>query len=276
MTTNRRYRALLALFGFAVICTTLSASRRLVEGLMPFWVMCCQTLGMSASGDVKFWMTSLALVAAVTILLLGLGVFVRRSWKTYQFVSHLRSAAMAVAPAHLARLLADLGLSPFVTVLATETPVAFCYGLLRPRLCLSTGLAETLTNKELKAVLLHEDHHRRQYDPLRGLLAEVLGTMFFFLPVAAELRDLFLTSTELEADRHATSIVGRSALAGALHKIISHPHAVRLALPGIAGLSATDARIAELLGDRPTALRLSIHSLLASSAIIMLVCILAL
>lgn len=276
MTTDQRYRALLALFGFTVSCTTLSASHGWMGGLVPFWVMCCQTLGMSASGEVKSWMISLAWVAAMTLLLSGTGVFVRRVWKTYRFVSQFRSAAMAVPPARLAQLLADSGLSPFVTVLATEVPLAFCYGLLRPRICVSTGLAEALTDRELKAVLLHEDHHRRHHDPLRGLFAESWAAMFFFLPVAAELRDLFLTTTELEADRRAARMMGRPALAGALHKIISHPQAVRLAVPGIAGLSATEARIAELLGDRPTALRLSARSLLTSSAIIMFVCMLAL
>jgi Zn-dependent protease with chaperone function len=276
MQTERRYRSLVALFGIVTACAAVSALRGLVDGLVPFWTICCQTLGMSAGGEVKFWMTKLALVAAATILLLGLGAFVRRLWKTYRFVSRLRSAAMAVPPTRLARLFADLSLSPFVTVLATEIPMAFCYGLLRPRICISTGLAEAITTKELKAVLLHEDHHRRQYDPLRGLLAEVLATMFFFLPVAAELRDLFLTSTELQADRRATRVVGRPALAGALHKIVSHPLAAHLAVPGIAGLSATDARIAELLGDHPAALRLSARSLLLSSVIIMLVCMLAL
>ncbi|HEX6383248.1 MAG TPA: M48 family metalloprotease [Anaerolineae bacterium] len=41
-----------------------------------------------------------------------------------------------------------------VVVLHTSVPLAFCFGLLKPHVCISTGLVDTLTVAELKAVLL--------------------------------------------------------------------------------------------------------------------------
>ena len=276
MKTDRLYRSLLGLFGFVLTCTLVSAVRPFVIRLAPWLAICCQTMRMSMGEDQASWLTLLIRASLGALLIFGLGVLVARAWKTGRFVFGLRCASMAEPPSRLVRLTAELGLSSHMLALATDVPLAFCFGLLRPRICISTGLAETLTDNELKAVLLHEDHHRRHLDPLRGLLAEVLAATFFFLPIASELRDWFLTTTELKADRHAARVVGRPSLAGALHKIITHPRAIRLSVPGIAGLSATEARIAELLGDHPATLRLSAHSLITSSAIILLGCMLAL
>lgn len=273
MKTDQRYRLLLALFGLAIACAVMAGSRWMMSGLSTVWAACCQSLETVVGAEIASWLTIFTQTAVMVLLFFGFSVLLLRLWKTHRFVSQFNSASVAVLPTRLTRVFADLGFSRHVVVLATEVPRAFCFGLLRPRICLSTGLADALTDKELKAVLLHEDHHRRHYDPLRGLLAQVFGTMLFFLPVAAELRDIFLTSTELEADRHAARLAGRPSLAGALHKILTHPLATRLPnAVGISGLSATDARIAQLLGDSPPALRLSAHSLISSGTILILVC----
>lgn len=273
MKTDRRYRALLALFGSVVACAAMPATRWTTGWLAPFWVMCCANLAVLGEEVAS----GLALISRGTvgfIFLFGLAVLGRRLWKTYRFVSALHAVPAAIPPKRLGKLLQQLNLDRHVVVLATRAPLAFSFGLLRPRICVSTGLGAMLSGKELKAVLLHEDHHRRRYDPLRGLLADVLAGTLFFLPIAAELREVFLTSTELEADRHAVRLVGRPSLAGALHKMLTHPEAAQLAVPGIAGISATEMRIAELLGDCPPARPLSPSSLMTSSLIILLGCML--
>jgi Zn-dependent protease with chaperone function len=95
-----------------------------------------------------------------------------------------------------------------------------------------------------------------------------------FLPVAAELRDWFFAAMEVEADRYAVRLAGRPSLAGALHKLLTHPLAVRFSVSGISGLTATEVRLAELLGDNQTPWRLSTRSLLSSTLIVLLACIL--
>ena len=276
MKTDQVHRSLLVLLGFSFTCTLLSASRELALGLAPWWLACCATMKMYLGDRAAFDLNALTWIAALSLLLFGLVVLETRLWKTYRFVSKLGRAAMAEPPARVVKLVAGLRLSEHVVVLASEVPLAFCFGLFRPRICISTGLAEALTQKELTAVLLHEDHHRLHFDPLRGLLAEVAVVMLFFLPVAAELSDLFSTSLELAADRHAVRFAGRPSLAGALQKLLTHPHALQLSVPGIAGLNATETRIAELLGDRANAPRLSTRNLVVSSVIIMLVCMVVL
>ncbi len=274
MKVNPRDRLLLLLFGLAVACAGVSASRGLAAGLAPFWAICCQGIANAAASEMRPWISLLTRITVLSLLAFSVFVTLRRLRITQRFGASLR-ASVAPPPKRLARLFADLGLAEHVIVLAAEPPLAFCTGLLRPRIYISTSLADALTNTELKAVLVHENHHRRRFDPLRGLLADVFAQVLFFLPIAGELRDLILTTSELEADRDAVQHVGRPALAGALHNMLTHPRAARLSVPGLASLSATEVRIADLLGDRPTTPRISIHKLMTSSAIILLACMLA-
>lgn len=84
-----------------------------------------------------------------------------------------------------------------------DEPNAFCAGLLRPRIYVSTGAMHRLGPAELDAVLAHERRHRERRDPLRVTTATVLANALFFLPVMGRLRDRFVAVTELAADAAA-------------------------------------------------------------------------
>lgn len=78
--------------------------------------------------------------------------------------------------------LADRGLS-VVLIRDESVKVAFTHGLIRPRIYFSTGLINSLTREELRTVLLHEIHHRKNRDPLRFFLVTLLRDSFFYLPI---------------------------------------------------------------------------------------------
>lgn len=59
---------------------------------------------------------------------------------------------------------------------------ALTYGVLRPRVLASTGLAATLSDAELAAVLAHEREHLRGRDPLKKVLARAIPARHFYLP----------------------------------------------------------------------------------------------
>lgn len=82
-------------------------------------------------------------------------------------------------------------------------PLAFCAGLVRPRIHVSTTTLDALDDEQLGAVLAHEEHHRRQRDPLRVLVARVLADALFFLPAARRLGGRYEDLAELAADRAA-------------------------------------------------------------------------
>jgi hypothetical protein len=211
------------------------------------------------------------------LLLIGLWTLVRQAWQTSRRTSQLLSLAQTEFSQPFLALAAELGLESHVVLIRLNAPIAFCFGFLKPRICLSTALVELLAPAQIKATLLHEEYHRQRLDPLRILLIETAGAMFFFLPAVREWGEIAKIKLELAADRYAILQAGKPALAGALHRLLSYParHA-GVTLPGAitAGLSANAARIADLLGDHSFPRRVSPQSWLHSTAAILLLCLL--
>ncbi len=100
----------------------------------------------------------------------------------------------------------DVSRFPFlenVTVFEDSLPLAFTGGFLKPRIFLSTKLVEILDEKELHAVVLHESHHQRSKDPLKGLMVSLISDFLFFLPVTSFLTKTFRLTSELTADAYS-------------------------------------------------------------------------
>ena len=72
-------------------------------------------------------------------------------------------------------------------VIDDDRPLAFCAGLLHPRVYVSRGALGMLGEAELSAVLAHERHHARRRDPLRLASTRVLADALFFAPPLGEL-----------------------------------------------------------------------------------------
>lgn len=169
--------------------------------------------------------------AAFAVLALAVRSAARQLRAQRGFLSRLRVAGSATS--------AD------VTVFADERPLAFCTGLLRPRIYVSDGAIRTLAHDELDAVLAHEGHHARYRDPLRIFFARTLSDSLFFLPVLRRLADRYAALAELAADgaavrRHRGDT---RPLAAAL---LTFDEGASSAVVGIA-----PERVDHLLGERP-------------------------
>lgn len=208
------------------------------------------------------------------VLLLGLGTLIRQTWRTSRLVKAFIAAAQVEFPPDLEALFTELGLRRYVVLTERDHPFAFCFGFLRPRICLSTGLAQVLRHDQLKAVLLHEDHHRQHFDPLRMLLIEAVSTMFFFLPVIRAWSSVYKIRLELRADEYAIGKVGKLALAGALHQLFTELYPPTLLAASIAGLSTNTIRVAALLGEQDATPYTSPRTLWVSTAVLWLICLL--
>jgi hypothetical protein len=122
-------------------------------------------------------------------------------------------------------------------------PAAFCFGLLRPRIVFTSGLLDRLSNEERMAALWHEAQHARVREPLRCLIARLVTSTFFWLPILRDVFNRYTLVRELDADRSATCRTSAGALAGALHEVVAAPPLVGAV--GFADFAA--ARIDRLL-----------------------------
>ncbi len=139
-------------------------------------------------------------------------------------------------------------------------PHAFCVGLLRPRIYVSTGTVDMLDARELDAVLGHEAHHAARHDPLRVLVARVLRDALFFLPVMGHVAERYASLAEMAADEAA---VRRSGQAGPLASAMLTFD--ERAPDGAVGIAPE--RVDHLLGQRP---RWELSSALVAGALLTL------
>jgi hypothetical protein len=92
-------------------------------------------------------------------------------------------------------------------IVADPRPVAFCAGLRRPAVYVTTGVLERLGPDELRAVVEHEAHHVRRRDPLRLLVAQLLADAFA-IPALRDLPDRQHATADLAADAAAVAATG--------------------------------------------------------------------
>ncbi len=167
--------------------------------------------------------------------------------RTHRFNRCLRSHGLSLPP-RLVGAATTLGIGDRITYLGWATPTACCYGFVRPRIAVTAGLLQRLDDTEIMAVLAHERWHLHRRDPVRYLALHALAAAAFMVPVAPALRHRLEVRIELAADRAALAEAPRGALAGALLAVLTTPPAP---VPGVAGLTATEARIAHLSGRAP-------------------------
>lgn len=181
---------LIALGALAVAVRAVKPSLPSIDGLLS----ACRTWLLPHVSPIH--LTTLGLAA------LGLSVIVRGA----------RSAARARRAqsrllAGLPRIGSPTGAVP-ANLVEHDAPQAFCAGLLRPQVYVSTGAVERLDAEELHAVLAHEAHHAARRDPLRIFVAQVLSDALFFLPVMHRLGERFAALAELAADQAAVRASG--------------------------------------------------------------------
>jgi hypothetical protein len=132
-------------------------------------------------------------------------------------------------------------------VIDDERPQAFCAGLLKPRVYVSSGTVALLDEAALDAVLAHEAHHATRRDPLRLAVGRVLARGLFFVPGLAELVRRQQDLAELGADESAISASpeSRSALARAMLTFSDSS-------PGAGSVGIDPRRVDHLLGEPPS------------------------
>ncbi len=143
-----------------------------------------------------------------------------------------------------------VGLGGRIDLVDVDEPRCFCYGLVRPRVCVTTGLMALLDDAEQEAVLRHEAYHVRNYDPLKLTLGRALVSAFFFVPALRDLYEHYRLHVELLADKQAVRQMRQAqSLAAALDKLLDARAPGLPTLPDIAHGGSLALRIDSLLGD---------------------------
>jgi hypothetical protein len=148
-------------------------------------------------------------------------------------------------------------------VITDAEPLAFCAGLLRPRIYVSTAALELLDDDALAAVLAHERHHVVCRDPLRLACGRALLAGLFFIPALRRMIERQQALAEIAADEAAilSDGIDRSALASAMLTFSEGA--------GAEGVGVDPERIDYLLGE-PAASPLPLALCIGSAALLLL------
>lgn len=122
----------------------------------------------------------------------------------------------------------------------TSTPMVFTFGWFKPGVCISRGLLEQVSMRDLQVVLLHEKMHQQRRDNLILLLGYIL-TLLLPPAKARDLRGQLRLLTDIACDELTAKKYDRVSVAEALvnvHKIVN-----------TTANSALETRVQKLLDD---------------------------
>lgn len=132
-------------------------------------------------------------------------------------------------------------------VITDPSAQAFVLGTILPRVYITEAVIAILDADAQRAVLLHEDHHRRSWAPLRTVLIDSWRDTIGRIPPVSDMLGRRLARLEQDADRHALAHgARRSDLARALLAVEGH-------VPGTAFTGHARLRIEALLEPQGSA-----------------------
>jgi len=185
------------------------------------------------------------------ILVLSLVVSIGILWLAYQYYktraflnSFLKSEI--TTPKKIKHLILQLGIEGKVIIVRDNVFSSFCFGLFFPKICLSLKLVNILTRGELKAVLIHENYHLKNRDPLKILLSQVAASTFFFVPTLKDFQNYYTLSKELSADQLVVKSRLLKDLKSALSKVLNNSNPNINGIAAFADESALEQRVAAL------------------------------
>lgn len=157
-----------------------------------------------------------------------------------------------------------------IVILREDKPFAYCFGMLNPKIFVTTGLIAMTDRKELEIILRHEKYHLEHRDNLVLLLATFIESLFPFFPVLTDIIRIYKTDRELLADQAAIKEeTDRHYLSSVLKKLLQYePVTIPALAPAIADPDTLETRIKSLLSIKVDYRKLKKRNLLISTAFV--------
>lgn len=230
MEANKSFYTLLAISAFALLMV-FGLLTKIVPLVVAHTIYYCQAKLSNIVFTLPHSFPSILVLALSLVILVGFSLLVFQLSKTAMFVRKVLKNKVKT-PNKVRVITIELGIQDRLVVVKSRTLPSFCYGYIKPRICLSSSLIKSLSEGELKAVLLHESYHLKHRDPLKILLSQVAATMFFFVPILKDIHSHYALSKEISADQQAIKTNGLTKLRSALIKALNFSN------PSLSGIAA--------------------------------------
>lgn len=191
---------------------------------------------------IQSWQCAVGLycpIATIGAIVLRASVLFGRRVRQAQSLLHLATSPSA----RLSRLAVDSEVQ--AAELDVDRPLCVLVGVLRPRILVSRGALDLLSDSELAAALMHERAHAHHQDTRWAALLTFVSDCA--LLSSSRAHALFQESRELIADQEAIRRVPSTDLASAVLKFARYPFATRLGT-SVAQPIDLATRVTRLLG----------------------------
>lgn len=106
-----------------------------------------------------------------------------------------------------------------------EDLYAFCFGVINPKIYISTQFVNNLDQEELEAVLLHEYYHMKKRHSVLRVISKAISMLFPFFPILSEMHTLIKEKQEISADNFVVNkLQSTKPLVNVFKKIVSNKY----------------------------------------------------
>jgi len=147
-----------------------------------------------------------------------------------------------------AALLEKLQLTDRTYFIDSEKQFAFCLGIRKPKIYISTALVSLLNIQEVEAVLRHERYHLENRDTLTMIVASIGESLLPFFPLISDFLHNYRIEREIKADKEAIQGLGdEKPLIAVLKKLLGTPSVAMVSVAAIADQDTLEPRILMLV-----------------------------
>ncbi len=232
----------------------------------------CQSLLANTSITLPHSLPSLLVILLLLVFSTGIFIFTIQIMKSRLLIVRLSKKKMP-SSRKIDVISKSLGIVNKIDIVRDDRCLSFCYGFFKPRIILSSQLIKILTEEELKAVLIHENYHLKNLDPLKIILGQIATSMFWFLPVIKDFHDQFIVLKEFLADQLVVDIQGSGkSLKLALAKVVDYSITPASGIVLFTSVKGLEARILHLTDtkEKPR-FKMSAMRLIMSSFIVIFI-----
>ena len=210
------------------------------------------------------------------VLLIAVIKFIRTTAKIFNLRKNL--IKNTTENTRLTQLLKKLRLESQVVVVNSQKPYAFCFGVRKPKIYVSTTLIEILLVQELEVVLLHEKYHLENRDTTTLMMATIFESLLPFFPLISDFIHQYRIERELAADKAACEAAeGSKHLSTVLAKLLRFDmERAHVVVPAIADASTLETRIKRLTNKKYSSRQLRFKNVVTSLASVSFLFVLAL
>ena len=145
-------------------------------------------------------------------------------------------------------LLKKLQLTKKAYLIKNKKQFAFCLGVRKPKIYISTALLSILDEREIEAVLRHERYHLENRDTLTMIVVSIGESLLPFFPLLSDLLHSYRVEREIKADQEAILGLGdEKPLIAVLKKLLGTPSVAMVSVAAIADHDTLEPRILRLV-----------------------------